>query len=116
MEPVAPAIVPSPTTELMADLGNISDAVVNILALHAWWAAAAKLTSTTADHGLLVFCIKNTGSTHTAYKNMAVLRARYTGMPRLINQPDKNPPSTLPNVAIKYMVDTNTHELLMLIW
>ena len=48
MPPTEPAMLPMPTTELMALRGNISDAVVKILALQAWCAAIARAMSPTA--------------------------------------------------------------------
>jgi len=87
--PMEPAMPPIPTTELTARLGNISDAVVKMLALQAWCAAAAKLMSATACQMLAAYRAANMGNTQRAKINIAVLRALNTGIPLLINLDDK---------------------------
>lgn len=87
--PTDPAMPPIPTTELSAFLGNTSDAVVNILALQAWWAAAAKPIKATACQTLVAYLAEMMGNTQSAKINIAVLRALNTGQPLLMKYDDK---------------------------
>src|ERR1700733_240154 len=98
MPPTDPNIPPIPTTEDTARLGNISDAVVKILALQAWWAAAARLISATTVQMLEKYRTDMIGTTQQANSNMADRRARFTAHPLGIRQEDRNPPPILPIV------------------
>nr|GFC57439.1 hypothetical protein [Tanacetum cinerariifolium] len=86
MPPRPPAIPPMPVTEPTARFGNMSDTVVKMLALQAWWAAAAMPITNTASHIFSCprYCANTIGNTQKAMTSMAVLRAWKAGMPRLI--------------------------------
>src|SRR5580700_3891233 len=94
--PTEPAIPPIPTTELTALFGNKSEAVVNMVALQAWWAEAARLIRTTAIHIFVAYLAVITGNTAKAKINIAVFLALGTDHPLFIKYVDKYPPPILP--------------------
>src|SRR5262245_32028894 len=89
--PIEPAKPPRPTTDATAYLGNMSDAVVNRLADHAWCAEHARPMSSTAGQ-TSAFVTNTIGITATANTNIAVLRAFVTLQPFLISVPGRWPP------------------------
>src|SRR4051812_30032618 len=89
--PTDPANPPKPTTDATANFGNMSDAVVNKFADHAWCAEQARPISKTAGQ-MLAFVTTTTGRTSSANANIAVLRARVTLQPFLISVPGRWPP------------------------
>ena len=82
----------------------MSDAVVNRLAMNAWCAAAARLTTATAVHSYFAYPAKSTGSTQSALISMGVRRARVVETPRRTRNAGIHPPATLPISEIKYTV------------
>src|SRR5512138_2904557 len=98
--PAAPAMPPRPTIEPTALLGNMSEARVKMLADQPWCAAAARPMTRTAVQRSAVRDTVTIGTTHTAQRGMAALRARLTVQPRLISPEDSQPPPMLPMLVI----------------
>src|SRR5262249_21739003 len=94
-----PTMPPMPTTDAVAFFGKMSETVVNRLADQAWWPPAASAISATATHLLSVKVAKATGIIDNAQSNKVTLRARFTGQPRLIKNPESQPPMMLPKSA-----------------
>ena len=99
--PTAPAMPPKPTTEPTARRGKVSETSVKMLADKPWCAAAASAISATATHTLEVRVANTMGSTASAQISIAVLRARLTVQPRLMNADDSHPPPMLPTSATR---------------
>src|SRR5688500_11200550 len=93
-----------PITDAVAFLGNISETVVNILALHAWWAAAAMPIIKTDSHMFTLPChwAKTIGRTQKAYTNIEVRLALKTGQLLFISFNGTQPPPILPMLEIIY--------------
>src|SRR6266496_3793548 len=100
--PIAPANAPMPTTEPTANLGNMSLARVYTFADHAWCAAAATLTISTAAHMLGARDASVVGTMSSAMASIVALRARFTVQPRLISALEIQPPPTDPTSAMRY--------------
>src|SRR5262245_34620017 len=96
MPPIPPARPPMPTTEPTACFGNMSEAVVKMLADQPWWAAAARLTRATATQTDFAWEANTIGTTPTAQTSIVVLRAALTLQPRWRSAPESQPPATLP--------------------
>src|SRR5262245_36660332 len=106
MPPIPPARPPMPTTEPTACFGNMSEAVVKMLADQPWWAAAARLTRPTATHTDFACEAKTIGTTPSAQASIVVLRAALTLQPRSRRAPDNQPPATLPSYETTYTTAT----------
>ena len=76
MPPTAPIMPPKPTTDPTARRGNMSEAIVKMLAEKPWCAAQARPSSSTAVHMSSTTAAKTIGTTHSAMHSIAVLRAR----------------------------------------
>src|SRR5947207_3193984 len=98
--PSEPNIPPNPTTEPTARRGKVSEARVNMLADQPWCAASARPIKITADHKLDTLEANTTGTTARAQISMAILRLVLICHPRLIRNPESQPPPMLPTVAI----------------
>src|SRR5882672_7742704 len=103
MPPIAPAMPPIPTTEPTARRGNISEAIVKMLALQPWCAAAAKPTNATATQRFEARAANITGTTASAHTSIADLRALFTDQLRLISVDESQPPPIEPISAATYM-------------
>ena len=101
MPPTAPAMPPMPTTEPTARRGNMSEAVVKMLADQPWWADVASPTRATATHRLEAREANTIGTTHSAQMSIAVLRPAFTLQPRLMSDEDSQPPPMLPTSATR---------------
>ena len=97
--PTATAMPPMPTTELTDCLGNISEAMVNILVAHAWCTATTVLIRATAIQTLDIYCAPSMDSSMIAKISNTVLRALSTAQPRYNNTDEKYPPNMLPIVV-----------------
>ena len=87
---------PNPVTLPTARRGNISDTVVNKLALQPWCAAVAKEIRAIAKTMLEVCEAINIGTTQSAQINMVIFRARLTDQPRPMKRVASQPKKILP--------------------
>src|SRR5438128_7562256 len=94
--PIAPANPPIPEIEATAEGGNMSLASVYTLADHAWCAATATLTISTAVHMLPASGANAVGTINSAIASIALFLARFTVQPRLIKALDSHPPPIEP--------------------
>ncbi len=95
------ANAPIPTTEPTAARGNMSLASVYTLADHAWCAATATLTISTAVHMLPASGANAVGTINSAIASIALFLARFTVQPRLIKALDSHPPPIEPTSDAK---------------
>src|SRR4051812_29410727 len=91
-----------PTTDPTADFGNMSLASVYTFADHAWCAAAATPTMSTAAHMPGACDASVVGTMSSAIASIVVLRARFTVQPRAISALDIQPPPIEPTSATRY--------------
>src|SRR5215471_20439429 len=96
MPPTAPAAPPTPTMEATSRLAKISDAKVKTLADQPWWAEVVSEIRPIAHQGLGEKTARITAGMEKAQTAIAVLRARLTGQPRCMRNPENHPPATLP--------------------
>ena len=102
--PIAPAIPPNPTTELIAFFGNISGTIAKILALQAWFAATERLIKATTAHISVVYLVAIMGITQKAETSSAAFLALFTVHPFLINHEERYPPPMLPTIVPAYTI------------
>src|ERR1035437_8265029 len=95
---MAPAVPPIPTTLPTAERGNMSDAMVNMLADQPWCADIARLTRPTTGHMLFENGASRTGVTHWAQASMSDFRAALMLQPLLIKLEEIQPPAMLPTL------------------
>jgi len=79
----------------------MSLAVVKRFADHHWCAAAATLTSATADHMLDTRGANIVGMISNAASSIVSFRARFRFMPVFISAPESQPPPTDPTSATR---------------
>src|SRR5215813_9528504 len=102
MPPAAPANPPRPTTDPCAQRGKRSAGIENRFAEKPWWPAHASPIKRTPIQGESVNVANETGSTMSAEPNIASLRARPVGTPRINMRDEAQPPRTEPISAAMY--------------
>src|SRR4051812_27823598 len=90
---------PKPTIDATARFGKMSPTTEYIVADQPWCAAPASPKNAAASQGLRTYGAAMTGKVHSAQMKVAVLRARFSGQPRLMKYALKLPPPMLPSAA-----------------
>src|SRR5579863_255207 len=100
--PSAPPTCPKLTTVPTYSAGNISEAVVKILADQPWCALVAMHNNATAVHIECSPPANAIGTTRQAHVSIAARRAAFNDIPRRTYPFGSQPPNTLPMVEQTY--------------
>src|SRR5581483_4406412 len=100
-------VPPSPATDATALPGKKSLGNTCTLLIQTWNAKVTTQISASATIGSAARTARIPAGINKAARAITVLRARLTVQPRLIRQPDAQPPSRLPTPAVKYGSQAN---------